>query len=79
MKKKYRMPRGYVRFTRGMKVDVGDKVKVDLGGVELAGGTVSDTKEMVLGKEYISFWSYSGWRHLEIAKPSQIMYIKKKK
>jgi hypothetical protein len=70
--------------TNGKCIDVnsiepGDKIWADLGGIELASGKVFDPNEKDFeGKRQISFWSYSGWRHLEIARPDQIVKIKKK-
>ena len=75
---KFHMPKGYAKFMKGMKVEVGDKIRVDLGGSLLASGTVDNPQDSLLGKKRISFWSFSGWRHLEYAKPSEIIYIKKK-
>lgn len=60
-------------------IEPGDKVWADLGGVELASGKVMNTCDISFdGVRKISFWSYSGWRHLEFAKPDQIVKIKKK-
>lgn len=60
-------------------IDVGDKVWADLGGVELASGKVFNPDDRDIdGKHVVSFWSYSGWRHLEFAEPKQIVKVKKK-
>lgn len=70
--------------TNGRCIDVnsivpGDKIWANLGGQELASGKVMDTDDRSFdGLRKISFWSFSGWRHLEFAKPEQIVKIKKR-
>ena len=77
---KCKMPKGYKRFKKSMRIKPGDKIVVDLGGIECARGKVHDPNDADIDrKPVVSFWSYSGWRHLELAKKSQIKYIKKVK
>lgn len=69
--------------TSGRCIDVngiepGDKIWADLGGIELASGKVFNPKDDIGGKPAISFWCYSGWKHLEFANPEQIVKIKKR-
>ena len=75
--KRGRIPRGYVKFEKGMlkKLQHGDKVVVDLGGIELASGKL-DTLSGRHKDSPVEFWSYSGWRHMELAKISQIKFVK---
>jgi len=60
-------------------IEPGDKIWADLGGEELASGKVFNPDERdYKGNRQISFWSYSGWRHLDFARPEQIVKIKKR-
>jgi len=61
-------------------IEAGDKVWADLGGIELAYGAVYNPKDIGPdGKRVVSFWSYRGWKHIEMAKPEQIVKVKKKR
>lgn len=60
-------------------IEPGDKIWADLGGIELASGKVDDPNYKDFeGKRLVSFWCYSGWRHIEFAEPKQIVKIKKR-
>lgn len=73
-----KLPKGYIKYKPGMKIKPGDRIIADLGGLELCRGTVYNPDDDLLGKKRVSFWSYSGWKHLEFANKRQIKGIKKK-
>lgn len=60
-----------------MKLKPGDKIIVDLGGIEPCKGTVYNPDDELFGNPRISFWSYHGWKHMEYCVPSDIMKINK--
>lgn len=79
--KRGRVPKGYVKATKDIisKLQKGDKVVVDLGGIELATGSLDTMKGSFVKNNPVEFWSYHGWKHLEVAKKTQIKYVKFKK
>jgi len=78
-----KIPRGYKKATMSMikNLKQGDYVCADLGGIEFACGKVDEPihKHWLNGNDTISFWSYSGWKHIEYASPEEIVAIKKAK
>jgi hypothetical protein len=76
------LPRGYQPFKRGMKVRIGDRIAVDLGGIEYATGKVTDpnAKDSWTGKKVIEFsrWLSNRWKVTESCLLSQIKGIKQK-
>jgi len=78
---KRKIPRGYKKATMSMikNLKKGDRVCADLGGIEYCTGKVEDPDTVLFGEPKISFWSYSGWRHIEYASPDEIVAIKKEK
>ena len=60
-----------------MKLKPGDKIVVDLGGIEPCRGVVYNPDDELFGKPVISFWAYHGWKHMEYCQPHEIMKINK--
>jgi len=75
-----KVPKGYKKATKTMikNLKPGDYIVADLGGVEYAKGKVDNPKHInIVGDKVIEFWCYSGWRHIEHAKPEEVIAIKK--
>ena len=76
-----KIPKGYKKPTKKdiENLETGDRIVADLGGIEYASGKVEDPlyTHWLMEKPVVSFWCYSGWRHLEYAEPYQIIAIKK--
>lgn len=73
------IPKGFMKFRLGTKLRKGDRIVADLGGIEYATGYVEDIDETVFDELGVSFWSFSGWKHLEFAKYKQILAFKRRK
>jgi len=58
------------------KLKKGDKIVVDLGGVEFAKGKIHKVDDTIYsGKKRVSFSAYSGWRHIEYCTRRQIKLV----
>lgn len=76
---KKRIPKGFMTFTLGTKLSQGDRIFADLGGIEYASGYIENPEEKnVFGEVGVSFWSFSGWKHLEFAKYKEILAYKRR-
>ena len=74
------IPKGFMQFKLGTKLFPGDRIIADLGGIEYASGYVENPEEeSVFGGKGVSFWSFSGWKHLEFAKYKEILAYKRRK
>ena len=73
------IPKGFMTFKLGTKLSPGDRIVADLGGIEYASGYVENPDEAdVYGEVGVSFWSFSGWKHLEFAKYKEILAYKRR-
>lgn len=59
-----------------VKLKKGDKIVVDLGGVDFAKGKIHKVDDTIYnGKKRVSFTSYGGWKHMEYCTRRQIKLI----